>query len=200
MVTKPDKWLKCKNLDQWTDWLDKNHQKKDMVWLEIKKAKSRIQGIRLDEAVIEAIRFGWIDGQMFSIDDDRFIIRLTPRRKNSIWSLKNRQRAQMLIDQGQMKPAGMSEVELAHENGMWEQAYSALDDIEVPDDLAKKLKANRVQYEKFIKLSNSKQLQLIHWLNQAKTPATRKKRIDKILENLITDNAKKKPGKSKLNK
>lgn len=192
MVAKPEKWLKCENLDQWSHWLDQNHQSADQVWLEIKKSKAKIPGIRLDEAVIEAIRFGWIDGQMFSIDDERFIIRLTPRRKNSIWSLKNRQRAQKLIAKNQMTPAGMQEVELAKKNGLWEKAYSALDDLEVPEDLAEKLKLNRAGYDKFIKLSNSKKLQLIYWLNQAKSPATRKKRIEKIMKMLEDEDFAKK--------
>lgn len=127
MVDKdiPTDWLFCSSLEEWHNWLLTNHAKESEIWLQIKKVKSKENGVRYDKAVEEAICFGWIDGLMYSIDKDRYILRFTPRRPGSIWSLINRNRAQTLISEGRMTEAGMAKVKEAQSNGRWETAYSS---------------------------------------------------------------------------
>ncbi len=127
MINKgiPKEWLICNDREDWRSWLLNNHDKKTEVWLQIKKVKSKNIGVSYDSAVEEAICFGWIDGLMYSIDDERFIQRFTPRRPGSIWSLINRNRAEKLIADGKMIEAGMVPIREAQKNGKWQAAYSS---------------------------------------------------------------------------
>ena len=126
----PKDWLICKDRDEWHNWLLINHEMETEVWLQIKKVKSKDKGVRLNEAVEEAICFGWIDGLMHSIDTDRFILRFTPRRPGSVWSLINRNRAEKLIAEGKMTEAGMVPIREAMENGKWQTAYTSRKNLE----------------------------------------------------------------------
>lgn len=121
----PQNWQIFSCLMEWHTWLADNHLQKTEVWLQIKKAKSEIAGIRLDEAVEEALCFGWIDSRMYSQDSDRFILRFSPRRPGSPWSLINRTRAEALIAAGRMTEAGMKTVREAQANGHWQTAYTS---------------------------------------------------------------------------
>ncbi len=118
----PESWLTLTNIEQWTNWLEENHQTANQIWLKINKIKNNQPGIKLNETIIEAQRYGWIDGIMHSLDKESFIIRLTPRRKNSNWSLRNKKRAQQLIKEGRMTKAGMKTIQEAQQNGRWDQA------------------------------------------------------------------------------
>jgi uncharacterized protein YdeI (YjbR/CyaY-like superfamily) len=95
---------------QWREWLRQNHSKADGVWLVIRKKKNGADGITYTEALEEAICFGWIDGKMKSIDGEKFILRFTPRKKNSLWSKLNKEKAEGLIKSGRMTAAGMAKV------------------------------------------------------------------------------------------
>ena len=80
----PESWLICIEKLEWKKWLAANYLKESGVWLQIKKTKSKEPGILLKEAIDEAICYGWIDGKMFSIDNEKYIVRMTPRRKGSM--------------------------------------------------------------------------------------------------------------------
>jgi len=121
----PESWLVCSNMDEWHNWLAHNHFQQSGVWLEIKKTKSKLDGVFLGEAVEEALCYGWIDSLMYSVDSDRFILRFTPRRPNSPWSLINKTRAEALIAQGRMTQAGMKTIYEAQTNGKWDTAYTS---------------------------------------------------------------------------
>jgi uncharacterized protein YdeI (YjbR/CyaY-like superfamily) len=126
----PESWLVCHNLGEWHDWLVDNHATQTGIWVQIKKAKSKQEGISLGDAVEEALCYGWIDSRMYSVDSDRFVLRFTPRRSNSPWSLINRTRAESLIDQGRMTPAGMKAISQAKKNGKWDTAYTSKKHLE----------------------------------------------------------------------
>lgn len=183
-MAKPQEWLVCSSLNQWHQWLEANHDTVPFVWLEITKVNSTKVGIHLEEAVIEAIRYGWIDGIMYSIDEDTFILRFTKRQNNSIWSLKNRIRAQKLLDSGDMTPAGMAEVAKAKANGKWDQAYSALDKFDLPEELEAVLKSDPDYYRQFIGLKLSKQEKLIENLHQTQPEKERQEVLNQILVEL----------------
>ncbi|NTU88371.1 MAG: hypothetical protein HGA54_00450 [Actinobacteria bacterium] len=167
---------------EWHDWLHENHRRESEVWLEIAKAKSPRRGISLSEAVTEAIRYGWIDSKMRSVDEDSFILRFSPRRPKSVWSKINRQRAEGLIAEGQMSEAGLEAVREGKESGQWQSAYTAKERPVVPLDLEEALSSDSKAEINFETWSNSEQLQAVAWVEQSKSQITRQKRIDKIVD------------------
>lgn len=178
----PETWLICQNLKEWHDWLDKNHDHELEVWLQIKKAKSSEQGVRLEEALDEALCFGWIDGKMHSLNQDHFILRFTPRKAGSIWSMTNRNRAETLIAEKRMTVSGMEKIEEAKSCGRWQSAYSSKEKTEVPKDLLEALETDPVANSNFTSWSNSQKFQAIWWLEESKQVKTRETRIAKIVE------------------
>lgn len=177
-----DSPLYFKSLEDWRSWLRVNHDKNDGIWLIIQKKASKKQGIHYEEAVLEAVAYGWIDGKLKSINEDEFKQRFTPRRSGSVWSLYNRERAQQLIAEGKMTEAGLKTVEEAKNNGQWDKAYSSnRGPVEIPEDLLATLKKNQAAYDNFHAWPPSARLMYVHWLNEAKQQETRLRRIDTIV-------------------
>ena len=174
-------WLECRNLAEWHDWLAWNHDKQTAVWLRIKKVSWTGEGVLLDEAVIEAIRFGWIDGRARGLDEQSYLLRLTPRKPDSVWSQINRRRAENLIAEGRMTEAGMATVRAAQANGNWQAAYTSREKPGIPADLAAALQKDPAAAASFDNWSNSDQVMAVFWLDQARRPATRQKRVDTIV-------------------
>jgi uncharacterized protein YdeI (YjbR/CyaY-like superfamily) len=108
-----DNSLYFEDRKEWRSWLKKNYDKESHIWLSVDKKGSVKKGIPIEEAVEEAICFGWIDGQLKSVDSEKLIIRFSPRKKNSVWSKINKERAEKLIALGIMTPAGLDKIEAA---------------------------------------------------------------------------------------
>lgn len=178
----PENWLICRDQSEWRKWLSANHLKETQVWLQIRKNKSKEAGLLLKEAVEEAICFGWIDGQMFSLDDDKYIIRMTPLRQNSKWSLINHARAEKLIADGRMTQAGMDAITNARQTGAWDTAYTSLVAPELPEDLTIELEKDPLAMKNFTDWPNNHKLQAITWVNDSRQEQTRITRIEKIVE------------------
>ena len=100
-----------------------------------------IESVRYPEVLESALCFGWIDGRREALDGHHFLQRFTPRRPRSRWSRINRDKAEQLIAQGRMRPAGLAEVERAKADGRWEAAYDGPAQSAVPDDLQRELDA-----------------------------------------------------------
>jgi len=160
----------------WRAWLRKNHSRVEVAWLKIYK-KGKAVGISHVDAVEEAICFGWIDGQIKKHDDEGFALRFTPRRKDSIWSEINRERAVRLIENKAMTSAGMKKVEEAKRNGRWASAYSSKKKQAIPAQLKDALSREKGALDFFNALSNSHQLAYIYWINDAKKEETKMRRI-----------------------
>jgi uncharacterized protein YdeI (YjbR/CyaY-like superfamily) len=107
---------------KWRRWLEQNHATKEAVWLMIYKKHSESPSVTLPQAMQEAICFGWIDSSMQPVDEDRYALRFTPRRKTSNWSERNKGWAAMLIEEGRMTEAGLAKIEEAKQNGRWDNA------------------------------------------------------------------------------
>jgi len=178
----PESWLICRDSFEWRGWLTANHLKESGVWLQIRRAKSKETGILLEEAVEEAICFGWIDGKMFGIDDEKYIIRMTPRRKGSMWSLNNRKLAEELIAEGRMTQSGMDAVDEAKANGRWDGAYSSRVAPELPRDLRIALEEDQVAMGNFAKWPNNHKTQGVSWITESRREETRLNRIRRIVE------------------
>jgi uncharacterized protein YdeI (YjbR/CyaY-like superfamily) len=126
----------------WRAWLDAHHAEEDAVWLVLaKKGTTEPTTLTYDQALEEALCFGWIDGQGRRRDDSTSLQRFTPRRRRSTWSKRNVGIAERLIEEKRMRPAGLAEIERAKADGRWEAAYAGLATIEVPPDLADALAA-----------------------------------------------------------
>lgn len=174
---RPAAWLVFGNAPEWRDWLERNHRTATEVWLRIRKVRSREPGVTLEAALDEAVCFGWIDSRMFSQDTDGFLLRFSPRRPDSPWSLRNRHRAERMEKEGRMAEAGAESVRAARVFGTWDAAYTSLVPPEVPGDLASALADDPEAAAGFDRWPNSLQLQYVHWIGQARTPATRDRRI-----------------------
>jgi uncharacterized protein YdeI (YjbR/CyaY-like superfamily) len=170
------------NNGEWRKWLSMNHDKEQEAWLFIRKKRSSKAGISYDEALEEALCFGWIDGKMQSIDKDRFVLRFSPRKARSIWSKRNREKAEVLISQGKMTAAGMAKIEDAKKNGAWDVAYTSRTANEMPDDLEAALSRNRIAHVNFHNFANSYRNMYIGWLNSARMEETRRRRIAEIIK------------------
>ncbi len=165
----------------WRRWLEENHSVADGAWVIIHKKGSREKGLRYGEAVDEAVCFGWIDGGMNSVDDERFRLWFSPRRRGSFWSLLNRERAERLMGAGLMAEAGLRAVEDAKESGMWDAAYTSRVEPEIPDDLLEALKEDQDAWGNFEGFSNSAKLMYVRWVEGAKREGTRARRISEVV-------------------
>ena len=166
----------------WRKWLENNYKSEKEAWLIIQKKNSPKNGLNYQEAVEEAICFGWIDSKMQSIDKTTFRQRFSPRRKSSIWSKKNKERAEKMIKEKKMKESGFLTIKIAKQDGKWNAAYSSDMVLTIPKDLEKALKQNKATWTKFNDFSNSFKLQLVFWVNTAKRDVTRQKRINEVVK------------------
>ncbi len=121
------------SVEGWAEWLAKNHNKTSEAHLRMFKAGSGIPSVTWEQAVIEALAWGWIDGVKRSVDAQSWVQRFTPRRARSGWSQRNRDHAERLIAAGRMQPPGLAQVAAAKADGRWDAAYAGRD-FEVPPD------------------------------------------------------------------
>jgi uncharacterized protein YdeI (YjbR/CyaY-like superfamily) len=167
--------------DAWGIWLASHHATSTGLWLKFAKKGSGIDTVTYDQAVEIALCYGWIDGQVRRLDDDYYLQLFTPRRPRSKWSKINRQRAMVLIVRGEMKPAGLREVERAKADGRWGAAYDAPSTATVPDDLRRELEKNEVAREFFATLDSRNRYAILYQIQDAKKPETRARRIEKYV-------------------
>ncbi|MFC2071063.1 YdeI family protein, partial [Chloroflexota bacterium] len=134
-----DKAIYFADSREWHKWLENNHDSAREAWLFHYKKKSGRSGVSYKEALEEAICFGWIDGKLRSIDEEKYILRYSPRKARSVWSKINRDKAEELIKAGRMQEAGLLKIEEAKKNGNWDNAYTSRQPEEMPADLEKAL-------------------------------------------------------------
>jgi uncharacterized protein YdeI (YjbR/CyaY-like superfamily) len=166
---------------KWKAWLEKNHATSPGVWLEIAKKGSALTSVSYAEAIEIALCYGWIDGQKAAADDDRWRQRFTPRKPRSRWSKINREKATELIDRGDMKPAGLREIEAARADGRWDAAYAGQRSITVPHDLRDELERNDEARAFFETLDSTNRYAVLYRIHDAKKPETRRARIAKFV-------------------
>lgn len=170
-----------KDRSDWRSWLDNNHSDASEAWIVIQKKHSSVPGLFLDEAVEEALCFGWIDSTLNTRDDQSYLLRFSPRNPNSVWSMSNIRRAEMLIKGGRMKRAGLAAVQAAKQSGEWQAAIDRENPDYIPSDLEAALLKDQEAWDAFRKLPVSKKKRYVYWLQSAKQKKTRQKRITEIL-------------------
>ena len=170
---------------EWRRWLSAHHADSPGVWLVLaKKGAIDPTTVSYDEALDEAICFGWIDGQLGRRDTATFRRRFTPRTARSPWSQRNAVIAERLIATGRMHRSGEDEVRRAKEDGRWEAAYAEQASIEVPEDLLAALSANPDAKAMFATLTGANRYAVLYRIGSAKKPETRSRRIDQFVEML----------------
>jgi uncharacterized protein YdeI (YjbR/CyaY-like superfamily) len=162
-------------------WLEENHDSCEGVWLKIAKKGTEEPSVTYAEALELALCFGWIDSQKRGFDEQHFLQRFTPRRPRGRWSKINREKAEVLIEAGKMRPAGLAEVDAAQADGRWEAAYEGQRTAKVPPDLQCELDANPAAAEFFASLDSANRYAIVYRLEEAKKPETRERRLRKFV-------------------
>lgn len=161
---------------EWRSWLAEHHATAKGVWLIYYKKESGKPRVSYEEAVEEALCFGWIDSVPKKIDEERYMQLFTPRKPSSGWSRPNKIRVERLITDDLMMPAGLKTIEIAKANGKWD-SLDAVEDLVVPDDLHAALQQYPPALENFTAFSRSTKRGILEWIHNAKRPETRIKRI-----------------------
>ncbi len=164
-----------------TAWFETNHESASGLWLKIAKGAGAGTTVSYDQALDIALCFGWIDGHKKPLDDEFWLQRFSPRKGRSRWSKRNRGKAEALIGTGQMRPAGLREVEAARADGRWDAAYEGPKSAAVPDDLRAALDADPEASAFFEKLSSANRFAILYRIGEAKKPETRAARIVKFV-------------------
>lgn len=170
-----------KNKNDWREWLEKNHESEESVWLVFYKKSSGKESLTWSESVDIALCFGWIDSKKIGIDDEKSHQFFSKRKAKSTWSKINKQKIEQLTELGEMREAGLKIIEVAKENGSW----TILDEVEeliIPEDLKSALQENPDATDNFEKFSKSVKKMILYWVISAKRPETRQNRIKEIAE------------------
>lgn len=170
-----------KNKNDWRDWLTKNHESEESVWIVFYKKSSGIESLTWSESVDIALCFGWIDSKKISIDDEKSHQFFSKRKAKSTWSKINKLKIEQLIAQGEMREAGLKTIEVAKENGSW-TILDAVEELIIPEDLRIALVENPNATENFEKFSKSVKKMILYWIISAKRPETRQNRVLEIAE------------------
>jgi uncharacterized protein YdeI (YjbR/CyaY-like superfamily) len=173
--------LQAADREAWRAWLEEHHAIEKEAWLLILKKHATGPGVGYEQALEEALCFGWIDGLMRPVDDETFTLRFSPRKPRSIWSESNKQRAARLIEQGRMAEAGLVKIREAWENGEWDKAAEREDTSMLPSDLEEALQRDGRIWLKWESLAPSRKKQYIYWVTSAKTEETRRRRIQETV-------------------
>ena len=168
----------------WRAWLVEHHAESPGVWLVLSKKGGTVTGLQYEDAVLEALCFGWIDGQLRPRDAGSSAIRFTPRTRTSRWSKSNVERVARLEAEGRMTPAGRAAVDAAQADGRWEVAYAGAATAEVPEDLAAAIAAVPEAQAMFDVLTSTNRYALIYRTTQVKRPETRARKIAEFVDML----------------
>jgi uncharacterized protein YdeI (YjbR/CyaY-like superfamily) len=169
----------------WRSWLKDRHATDSQAWLVIQKKRSRLDGLSLAEAVEEALCYGWIDGKLLTLDDRRYLLRFSPRRPDSVWSISNIRRVEELTRAGLMTEAGLAAVRAAKKSGQWQAALDRERTDEIPPELEAALRRKQGALAAYRHLPDSKKKQVLYWLQSAKRKQTKLKRIEEILRQVL---------------
>jgi uncharacterized protein YdeI (YjbR/CyaY-like superfamily) len=180
MLEEKENSFYAKDRATWRTWLDEHQDSEKSVWLIIYHKDAGVPSVYYPEAVEEALCFGWIDSKPNKRDDKSYYQFFAKRNPKSNWSKVNKQKVTYLMEAGLMAPAGLQMIELAKQNGTW----TALDEVDnriIPYDLQTALNENAVALKNFMAFSRSSHKIILEWINNAKQPSTRQKRIEETV-------------------
>jgi uncharacterized protein YdeI (YjbR/CyaY-like superfamily) len=167
-------------VEEWSAWLREHHTQPQGVWLVSPRTAAQ-RPFSYEEAVMEALRYGWVDSTVRPVDADHSMMWFAPRRKGSIWTRINKGRIARLEEAGLMEAAGASAVAVAKETGMW-TLMDEVEDLVVPADLAAAFDRHPGSREHWESWSPSAQKMILAWIVMAKRPETRAVRVTTTAE------------------
>jgi uncharacterized protein YdeI (YjbR/CyaY-like superfamily) len=169
------------NRGEWRDWLAENYAKSSGIWFVYFKKQAGQPSVTYDEAVEEALCFGWIDSLPRKFDEERSKLLFTPRKPKSVWSKLNKTRIEKLIKNGLMTESGLVKIEAAKKDGSWNTLDDS-DNLKMPPDLVGELKVEKEAEKNFNAFSDSVKRTILAWIGSAKRSETRNARIIKTVE------------------
>ena len=173
----------------WRGWLADHHSDSPGVRLVLTRKGGSATSLTHPSALLEALCFGWIDGQAGRRDESTWTVRFTPRTPRSTWSKRNVGYVERLEAEGRMTDAGRAAVEAAKADGRWERAYAGPATAEVPADLAEAIAANPDAQAMFDVLTSANRFAMVHRLDRLKRPETRARRIGEYVAMLARHEA-----------
>ncbi len=162
-------------------WFARHHRDTSELFVGYWKVASGERSVTWPESVDEALCVGWIDGVTRRIDEQRYVIRFTPRKASSIWSAVNIARVQALEAEGRMQDAGRAAFALRRENKSGVYSFEQ-QSVELPDEYAKVLRASRKAWSHFEARAPSYRKAVMWWIVSAKQEATRQRRLAQLIE------------------
>jgi uncharacterized protein YdeI (YjbR/CyaY-like superfamily) len=176
MLSKTLKTLDARNCEQWREWLVKHNDSESEVWLVFNKRQTGRPSIAYDEAVDEALCFGWIDSLIKRLDDDRYARKFTPRKPDSRWSTANRKRYAQVKASGRLTPAGLKRAPT-------DRSYDAPGPApsKVPQYIQQALRSRPAAWNYFQSLAPSYRRMYIGWIDSAKRQETKTRRLQEAM-------------------
>ena len=174
-MTAELKTLRVRSRPQWRAWLEKHHASSPGVWFVFSKAHTGVKSLPYEDTVSEALCFGWIDSLVKRLDDDRYVIKITPRQPSSKWSDINRKRWAELKAAGLLTSAGLAAAPT-------DNSYAPRPVIpDLPVYIAKALKTNSKAWKFFRELAPTYRRHFVVWIHTAKRPETRERRTQESI-------------------
>lgn len=173
--------IRCQDRERWRAWLAREHGRQAFVWLRYARKGSGEASITYEEAVEEALCFGWIDSKVEPVDGASWRQYFCPRKPKSVWSKVNKERVERMIACGRMTPAGMRAIDAAKADGSW-TSLDAVENLEMPEDFASALDARQGARAYFDSTSRTSRKQTLYWIASAKRAETRAQRISKAAD------------------
>ena len=175
---------------EWWQWLDKNHNTENEIWLIFYKKHTGKSRFPYNDAVEEAICFGWIDSIVKRIDDEKFAQKFTPRKKNSKWSDLNIKRAKKMISENKMTQSGLLHFQNIPDKKAGQPAIKMdKNNFNIPEYINEALKKNLTVLKNFNQLAFSHKRNYVGWIDSAKKEETRQNRLAEAIE-LLKENKK----------
>jgi uncharacterized protein YdeI (YjbR/CyaY-like superfamily) len=182
-------YLSVSDRKAWRSWLAENHASETEVWLAYFKKHTGKASVSYIDSVKEALCFGWIDGLKRRIDDERYAHRFTPRKASSKWSPLNIKLAEELIESGGMMKAGLAAFKQRVPYDQELQKVLRAKEIPLTVETEKGLKTSQKAWNNFIQMAAGYRKQYVAWIQSAKRPETRKKRLEEAIS-LLEKNQK----------
>lgn len=184
---RKDATLRVATRAAWRAWLRRHHAREAEIWLVFPKRHTGQAGISYDDALDEALCFGWIDSIVRRLDDDTYARKFTPRRVGSVWSARNRRRVARLIWARRMTLAGLAKINFNLAEGEMAQALATPPTrraAALPKEMARALQSHPEAWAFFNRLAPSYRRNYVLWLTEAKRPETRARRLEEAIARL----------------
>ena len=176
--------MSFETLAEWEAWLAEHHSSSAGVWMKFAKKNSGITTIGYKETLDVALCYGWIDSQLKTLDEKAYLQRFTPRGAKSIWSRKNTEHVERLMQQGKMQPVGLKHIGAAKKDGRWEAAYASPKNVTMPDDFKEALAKSERAAAFYQTLNKANTYGILTRIQFAKRADTRARRICEFIEML----------------